>query len=663
MRVCIVGKYPPIEGGVSAQTYWLARGLAHRGHSVHVVTNADEVEAAYRLDFGADDWSWYQPVFPDTGGSVTVYNPQPFSARAMGHIPASNPFVTKLASLATDVVRRYGCEKILSYYYEPYAVAAWMASQWTRTPLLVKHAGSDLDRLFGIPDLATAYKEILRTADAVITQPRLMLRFLGMGVAADRLETDVAYALPTDIFNSAAEPISADRLGRSIADGARAAAFDPDLPSIGVYGKIGQTKGTFDLIAALGRLASEGRRFQFLAMIGAAHGDALRPALVEAGLAERTWILPLRPNWRVPAFIRTCTAVCFLERDFPVPIHGPVVPREILACGSCLVLSGEIAEKQRYRERLIPGDNVIIVDDPRDHDALTSALRPLIVNPSATRAIGARGARLAADLENHGAFIDGWHRVLTRRQRLPPAPALASLETTIPALVALLRTHQPEIVDEFLASANGSGAFQIGIEFCEYAAARVESSRFGEATPTLLDALRYLRARMAAAHDPAGDYTPTFPVSDRLNGRPVSPELVSGLRPVRANSVWIEEFDHDVSSLFPPLPPGTPVADAAVDLTAAPREPLLVLFHRSPNLVMRELRIDEATRELVKRCDGTSTTSELVRTFCRDFGSGAPDEEEGAAVRILEALDRLYRARVIVFGERHDGWGWSGGPR
>ena len=48
MRICLVGKYPPIQGGVSAQTYWFAQELANQGHQVHIVSNADEVEAGYR---------------------------------------------------------------------------------------------------------------------------------------------------------------------------------------------------------------------------------------------------------------------------------------------------------------------------------------------------------------------------------------------------------------------------------------------------------------------------------------------------------------------------------------------------------------------------------------------------------------------------------------
>jgi hypothetical protein len=115
MKICLVGKYPPIEGGVSAQTYWLARGLAERGHEIHVVTNADEVEDTYRLTLEPSDNSWYQPEFEKSGGCVRVYNAAPFSPQIMGYIPLANPFVSKLASLATDIVRRYQCEAILAY--------------------------------------------------------------------------------------------------------------------------------------------------------------------------------------------------------------------------------------------------------------------------------------------------------------------------------------------------------------------------------------------------------------------------------------------------------------------------------------------------------------------------------------------------------------------
>lgn len=40
--------------------------------------------------------------------------------------------------------------------------------------------------------------------------------------------------------------------------------FDSSQPSIGIYGKLGEVKGTFDLIRALAALREDGNGFNFL---------------------------------------------------------------------------------------------------------------------------------------------------------------------------------------------------------------------------------------------------------------------------------------------------------------------------------------------------------------------------------------------------------------
>ena len=57
MNICIIGKYPPIQGGVSMRTYWHAHGLATLGHEVHVVTNAKEAVSPFRMYMRAEDWA------------------------------------------------------------------------------------------------------------------------------------------------------------------------------------------------------------------------------------------------------------------------------------------------------------------------------------------------------------------------------------------------------------------------------------------------------------------------------------------------------------------------------------------------------------------------------------------------------------------------------
>ena len=53
------------------RTYWSAHGLAALGHEVHVVTNAKEAVAPFRMLMRAEDWKRCT-VAHDTG-SVTVH--------------------------------------------------------------------------------------------------------------------------------------------------------------------------------------------------------------------------------------------------------------------------------------------------------------------------------------------------------------------------------------------------------------------------------------------------------------------------------------------------------------------------------------------------------------------------------------------------------------
>ena len=70
MKILFITKYPPIQGGVSSQCYWSAWGLAQRGHTVHVITNANEVEDVFRIDLPSKDMApegFYQPCFSEAG--------------------------------------------------------------------------------------------------------------------------------------------------------------------------------------------------------------------------------------------------------------------------------------------------------------------------------------------------------------------------------------------------------------------------------------------------------------------------------------------------------------------------------------------------------------------------------------------------------------------
>ncbi len=92
MRILFISKYPPIQGGISAKTYWLAQGLAERGIETHVVTNGNCVESEYRID----------DTSPDPHPNLHIHFVDP---DLPWHIPYSDLYVPRLLDKALQVSR------------------------------------------------------------------------------------------------------------------------------------------------------------------------------------------------------------------------------------------------------------------------------------------------------------------------------------------------------------------------------------------------------------------------------------------------------------------------------------------------------------------------------------------------------------------------------
>ena len=95
MKICLISKYPPIQGGESSKAYWLAKGLGKIGHKVYVVTNSWEVENDYRERIFSDDIKYLQPK------NVKLFSTNSFSPEFF--IPYFNPMSLKLISLGLEV--------------------------------------------------------------------------------------------------------------------------------------------------------------------------------------------------------------------------------------------------------------------------------------------------------------------------------------------------------------------------------------------------------------------------------------------------------------------------------------------------------------------------------------------------------------------------------
>jgi glycosyltransferase involved in cell wall biosynthesis len=650
MKICFIGKYPPIEGGVSTQSYWILRGLASRGHTIQVVTNAFEVEDRFRMQFPEEcDWAMLQLSDPVSRGSVRVWPTEPFSGARMAHIPTHNPFATKLASLATDVIRRENCELIFAYYFEPYGIAAALAATWTDRPYILQHAGSDLDRLMKCSGLATAYQEMIRRARVIITRPGLAERFLRMGVSEDALSTDMTFGLPAHVFSPNVKPADMPDLIRRLQ--VDPSTFDPSVQTIGIYGKVGETKGSYDLVSALGALRRNGTPFNLLAITNGWDQNRFNAALLEHGIQDRTTILPFVPNWRIPAFVRACSAVCFLERDFPILIHGPMIAREVLACGTCLVLSREIAAKQFFRDQFRNGENVLIVEDPKDVDQLSTALSIVLSEDSRASSIGANGRQISTAIESYDTAVNRYERLFEKalgRPSASPVPEEAPEPDAAPVGHPLerLAPHTSRLLNGFNAFGdgqltNGSGSVAGAIARLDVIAVAPETNEIRREIPYFAEVVQYERARLQLSIDALrGPDRPYFSATNQITAGVPEATALSGLVPVRNQHSHIEHFQSDILAVITELQNG-------VVPPSAPQKSTALLMAQLPNASMTVIRINAATERLLELCDGIRTTEQVVETYRRDKAESGKDRTDSQA--ILAMLKTLYQKNLIVF--------------
>jgi glycosyltransferase involved in cell wall biosynthesis len=406
--------------------------LAARGHEVHVVTNAKEARPPFRMHMRRQDWKRCEAVYAPRGrstaaGSVTVHWTDPVD-NSQFYIPMASAFVSKLAAIALRVHAERPFDVIYSHYLEPYGVAGHLVADIARVPHVVRMAGSDAGRLWRHPQLEALYDHVLRAAAIVITTGVVAGRAIKRGVRPERIAPVGAFELSEDLFRPEGPVLDLAALRREV-------ELDPDmrdmmwggftgeLPYFGIYGKLGETKGSFALLAAMQQLKQEGLAVGLVAM---AHGwpaleGKFRARAEELDIADRILQIPFLPHWRVPEFLRSCLAVCCLEQDFPIVFHAPVVAREVLTCGSCLVGSTEVIRKLPDYERLPDGYGCVAIEDVQDVAALGARLAAIVRDPEPMATMAVRGRTFARALQPDAAARGRLERLLgtAARRRIP----------------------------------------------------------------------------------------------------------------------------------------------------------------------------------------------------------------------------------------------------
>jgi glycosyltransferase involved in cell wall biosynthesis len=643
VRICIIGKYPPIQGGVSARTYWGAHRLAARGHDVHVVTNAKEVRPPFRMHMRQQDWKRCEATYG--AGSVTVHWTDPID-RSQSYIPMASPFVSKLASVAANVHSERPFDVIYSYYLEPYGVAGHLASEMTRVPHVVRMAGSDAGRLWHHPQFEALYDHVLGSA-AIVIAGSVAGRAIKHGVRPERIAAAGGFEVPEDLFCPNGPVLDVAALRREVEGDSDLhdllwGGFAADLPYLGIYGKLGETKGSFALLAAMQRLKQAGIEVGLVAM---AHGwpgieGRFRSRAEELHLADRTLQIPFLPHWRVPEFLRSCLAVCCLEQDFPIVFHTPVIAHEVLMSGTCLIGSTEVIRKLPDCVRVPDGYGCVAIEDVQDIEALSARLAAIVNDPEPIASVAARGRAFARTAQADASDPNGVERLLksASRRRAPPkrarliAGAAADAEDPrfpVTQLAAQVLRERNEAGD---ADEPAQSSRPIDLPYARKVLASAErgvrggdSSLRAVASAISLEIAIAEAESTAAAASPAENVDPMFRL--RTKRWAMVDGVFSGLVPIRDPQLRMMTFD--VSDLRDgESEPGSPAA-------RTPRPRHIVAFAQANGGERRgPLFVSEQTARILELSDGTRTVLEIAT----ETGKGTHRADRRRALQQIEEL-------------------------
>ena len=601
------------------RSYWFAHRFAQKGHRVDVITNANEVEPQFRMFMEARD---RERLGNDHGrGSVHVHMTEPFNRRQQ-HIPNHNPFVTKLSSLGLSVAKGRKITAVFSFYLEPYAVAGHLVAQALGVPHIVKTAGSDIWRLRSLPQFGPTYDQIFRSASLIVTGKGYRDQLVAAGIDANRIAHDWGFDIEPSLFTPLGPTLDFPKLMREIGKdhelrGNMFGRHRKGLPYVGVYGKLGRNKGTFALLRAISKLNQNGKKVGLIAL-GQEFGRErpnFRTLVQSLGLQDLIVQLPFLPHWRVPDFIRSCVAVLCLEQDFPVALHRPIVAREVLACGRCLIGTVEVLSKLPRSELIVDGYNCLAIRNGMSSREVAKAIACILDAPvDARHELANRGrkycqksmegsqpvASLESIIEQHliSTFrTHGQTKASRRRIRKEPTRDLTSL-----ALAALPKKAKDRIfsgIEEQEGSKRWRTRVVKALERQEF------DSEEKKITP-MLEAIKLgclieeMRERVSGEWDPARSM---FRLS--AAGRPVSDTDLIDLVPRVQGTVRLQKSKIDANQLLAAARNGKFASHIKFTPTFA------VVHRRAERENPRLFVLDQATAEILQACDGTATIREI----------------------------------------------------
>ncbi|MEG6503638.1 MULTISPECIES: glycosyltransferase [unclassified Desulfovibrio] len=154
IRVLLIGKYPPLQGGIAAKAWSLSRRMAQYDIFFDVV--------------GIVPPENYSTPLPPPASGKTIFVPL-CDKNLPWTVPGGDMLTERIVSAALELAQREKYDLVEVNYLAPYGLAAALVAEILGLPLLLRHAGSDIAKLLNYPSTKLAMHQLLHAAKCIVT--------------------------------------------------------------------------------------------------------------------------------------------------------------------------------------------------------------------------------------------------------------------------------------------------------------------------------------------------------------------------------------------------------------------------------------------------------------------------------------------------------------
>lgn len=182
MKILLIGKYPPMQGGISAKTFWLYSHLQKQGFEFKIVTLKK---------------SHYEIPHSKFDDSVVVINDK----KIPWHIPETNLIDDRIINVALKIAKNFDPDLIETNYLWPFCKDALVISKILKKPLLVRHAGSDIQKFYNDEEFKEIINFYFNEAVAIVTNITSSHLLNKMHINTDKIFCLQRYIPDPEIFS------------------------------------------------------------------------------------------------------------------------------------------------------------------------------------------------------------------------------------------------------------------------------------------------------------------------------------------------------------------------------------------------------------------------------------------------------------------------------